>query len=389
MKILRVIATMKPESGGPCQGIRNMVPELNALGVSNEVVCFDELDADYSKDPFPIHAIGAAIWPYAYQPNLASWLRQNLERFDVVIIHGLWLYNSYGTYRVWKSLQRKQKRIPKIYVMPHGMLDPYFQKAAGRRFKALRNWMFWKLLERKVVNGVDGILFTCEQELLLARQTFTPYHPKKELNVGYGVPEVPVYHPKMQAALKNQSVCPIPEKYMLFLSRIHDKKGVDLLIKGYVSLKEETLPDLVIAGPGLNSSYGMALQELAATSHKIHFTGMLQGDAKWGAFYNAEAFVLPSHQENFGIAVVEALACGTPVLISDQVNIWREIQEGGAGLVAGDTLRGCTELLQQWRDLTPIAKQELKNATEQTYQHYFSVTQAAKELKKILDKQLS
>ncbi len=59
---------------------------------------------------------------------------------------------------------------------------------------------------------------------------------------------------------------------------------------------------------------------------------MLTGDLKWGAFRAAEAFVLPSHQENFGIAVVEALACGKPVLISDKVNIWREIVEDGAGL---------------------------------------------------------
>lgn len=64
---------------------------------------------------------------------------------------------------------------------------------------------------------------------------------------------------------------------------------------------------------------------------------MLQGDVKWGAVHGCEEFVLPSRQENFAIAVVEALACGKPVLISDQVNIWREIAEDGAGLVGGDT----------------------------------------------------
>jgi hypothetical protein len=77
---------------------------------------------------------------------------------------------------------------------------------------------------------------------------------------------------------------------------------------------------------------------------------MLSGAAKWGALYGCEAFVLPSHQENFGIAVVEALACGKPVLISDQVNIWREIVEDGAGLVEGDAEEGVEKLLRKFFD---------------------------------------
>ena len=79
---------------------------------------------------------------------------------------------------------------------------------------------------------------------------------------------------------------------------------------------------------------------------------MLTGHAKWGAFYGAEAFILPSHQENFGIAVVEALACGKPVLISKQVNIWHEIIEGGGGLVEEDTTAGTLRLLESWQRLS-------------------------------------
>jgi len=80
----------------------------------------------------------------------------------------------------------------------------------------------------------------------------------------------------------------------------------------------------------------------------IHFLGMLSGDAKWGAFYGAGAFILPSHQENFGIAVAEAMACGTPVLISNKVNIWREIVDGKAGFAGPDTEEGTLGLLQAW-----------------------------------------
>jgi hypothetical protein len=90
--------------------------------------------------------------------------------------------------------------------------------------------------------------------------------------------------------------------------------------------------------------------ETAPRQHSacVHAVDMLSGAAKWGALYGCEAFVLPSHQENFGIAVVEALACGKPVLISDQVNIWREIVEDGAGLVEGDTEEGVEKLLRNF-----------------------------------------
>jgi hypothetical protein len=126
-------------------------------------------------------------------------------------------------------------------------------------------------------------------------------------------------------------------------------------------------PDLVIAGPGWDSGYGEEVRRLidevnrsiALTEHRtlntehsacVHAVDMLSGAAKWGALYGCEAFVLPSHQENFGIAVVEALACGKPVLISDQVNIWREIVEDGAGLVEGDTEEGVEKLLRRFLD---------------------------------------
>ncbi|MAG88460.1 glycosyltransferase [Zunongwangia profunda] len=374
MRILRVIATMKPESGGPCQGIRNSIPVLMELGIVNEVVCFDDADIDYSQDPFHIHAIGKAKGPYAYQPLLSSWLAENLGRFDVVIIHGLWLYNSYGTYRAWRKFQNKQLNSPKLYVMPHGMLDPYFQKAEGRRLKALRNLVFWKLIESKVINGVDGVLFTCEQELLLARQTFNPYCPQQELDVGYGVPAPPLYDDStMKNGLEEQSLCIMPDNYILFLSRIHEKKGVDLLIKAYLKLHNKNVPDLVIAGPGLDTAFGIKMQRLASKSNHIHFTGMLTGDAKWGAFYGAEAFILPSHQENFGIAVAESLACSIPVIITKRVNIFKEIAKHNAGLVAENNEDSVFDQLKKWFLMSSSEKEVMKSNAFNCFQKEFTV----------------
>ena len=129
----------------------------------------------------------------------------------------------------------------------------------------------------------------------------------------------------------------------MFLSRIHRKKGCDLLLEAFARLAQAN-PDLdvVIAGPdpdGLQPQLE-ARARVLGIDQRVHWTGMLAGDEKWGAFQAALGFVLPSHQENFGVATVEALACGVPVLISDKVNIWPEILRDQSGIVNPDTAEG-------------------------------------------------
>ena len=112
-------------------------------------------------------------------------------------------------------------------------------------------------------------------------------------------------------------------------------------------------------------------------SPQIVWPGMLSGDLKWGLLRLAEAFVLPSHQENFGVAVAEALACGTPVLISNKVNIWREIAGDQAGLVDDDDEPGTTRLLKQWLALTPDRKTAMRENAERSFHSRFEVAHAA------------
>jgi glycosyltransferase involved in cell wall biosynthesis len=188
--------------------------------------------------------------------------------------------------------------------------------------------------------------------------------------------------------------------YLLFLSRIHDKKGVDLLLTAFAQLNRlcpsayvpphlsptqdrlQEAPALVIAGPGLDTVYGQRLRRFAAeeAANLVFFPGMLTGEAKWGAFYGCQAFVLPSHQENFGIAVVEAMACGKPVLISNQVNIWREIEAAKGGLVEDDTVIGVQRLLANWQALTESEKQAMGVQAQAAYENLFAVSQAAKKM---------
>jgi glycosyltransferase involved in cell wall biosynthesis len=122
----------------------------------------------------------------------------------------------------------------------------------------------------------------------------------------------------------------------------------------------------------------------AAGNGMISFTGMLSGPVKWGAFSAAEAFVLPSHQENFGIAVVEALACGTPVLISNKVNIWREIEGDGAGFVENDDLRGTANLLARWLATPPELRLGMKQNAANCFSKRFEIERATDSLLAII-----
>ncbi|WP_461051688.1 glycosyltransferase [Spirosoma arcticum] len=410
MRILHVIAEIDPERGGVSQAVRTMISGLDREGVSNEVVSLDPPDAPFlANDPFHVHALGPRKGQWGYNPGLVSWLVENASQYTVILLHGLWLYPGYAAYKAIRMCKRKQPNgtHPRFFVMPHGMLDPWFQRASGRKTKALRNWVYWKLIERKVVAEADGLLFTCEAELQLAREPFRPYQPKSEQVVGLGVDEPPAYLPAMREAFLER--CPelANTPYFLFLSRIHEKKGVDLLIRSYSKLAQKysvaesgayskkgsevsvlsrrmNMPKLVIAGPGLDTPYGQEMQQLASRlqdgTTSIFFPGMLTDNAKWGAFYGCEAFVLPSHQENFGIAVVEALACEKPVLISDQVNIWQEIETAGAGLVAADSLEGTEQLLDDWMNLSDDEKQTIRQQTLKLYRQYYAVEPAAKSM---------
>ena len=384
---------MDPSYGGPSQCLRDLIPEWNRHGCSNEVLCLDASDSPFlGKDPFPIHAVGERKGPLGYHSALFPWLLEHLCSYDSVVIHGLWQWHTLATRRACRHLTTK---VP-YFVMPHGNLDPWFQRDKSRRLKAVRNWLYWKLCEHRVIRDAEAMLFTCEEELQLAREAFFPYRPRKAAVVGLGVPPPPAATGAMTDAFRKS--CPeLPESqpYLLFLSRLHPKKGVDILIKAYAEVfglglssqdspLPSTVPALVIAGP-LESDFAREMIHLAGAllsgsvftpsstpqlpsstdggnRPSIHFTGMLQGDSKWGAFYGCEAFILPSHQENFGIAVAEALACDKPVLISNKVNIWREIESSGGGLVREDTEAETKSLMLDWsqkvasgnHSLTPI-----------------------------------
>jgi glycosyltransferase involved in cell wall biosynthesis len=347
----------------------------------------DPPDSSYlSNDPFETVAIGKGKGPWSYNPDLLPWLTAHLADYDAVVVHGLWLYHGFAVNKAIRLLSssRKPVKVPPYYVMPHGMLDPYFQSARGRKLKAIRNKIYWNLIESRLIQSAEAILFTTESELKLARKTFKPYGPKSELNIGYGVADPP----SDEDRLKRSFIQKYPElenrELLLFLSRVHEKKGVDMLLKAYAAVyggvNLAIRPVLIVAGPGMESKYGQQLKNdtlKLRIEDSVIFAGMLEGDLKWGAFYGCSAFILPTHQENFGIAVAEALSCGCPVLISNQVNIWREIVSKGGGRAENDTYEGTKKLLNFWKDLSQTERISMGESARQCFRESFAVQAAA------------
>jgi glycosyltransferase involved in cell wall biosynthesis len=377
MKILHTIQSADPAGGGPIEGVRQLAAATRGRQ-THSLVSLDDPAAPFLKDfPLPVTALGPGSL-LGYSKRLTPWMRAHARDYDCVVIHGLWRYVSVGT---WRALRAGST--PYV-VMPHGMLDPWFKHEYP--LKHLKKWLFWPWTEYQVLKDATAVIFTCEEERLRARQSFWLYRCNEA--VGTQAVGMPAGDPVAQRANFLHAHPQLEDKrILLFLGRIHPKKGCDNLVEAFAEVAAaDPALQLVMAGPCADD-WKARLQRDATrlgVGDRIHWPGMLSGDMKWGAFHAAEAFVLPSHQENFGIAVAESLACGLPVLISDKVQIWREIDGDGAGLVESDDITGTTRLLRRWLDLTPVQRYAMANRARQCYARRFETGLAAEKLTRIL-----
>ena len=375
MRLLHVLASVDPRDGGPMEGVRQRGLRLQQLGHSVEVVAIDDPAASFVQGfPLKVHAVGPPRGSYRYSPALVPWLKANAAKYDAVVVHGLWQYHGFAARRVLTSL-----KLP-YFVFTHGMLDPWFKRTYPR--KHLKKWLYWPWGDYRVLRDARAVLFTSEEERLQARRSFWLYAAHERV-VAYGTSTPP----DDSQALRDVYLAAHPRlrgrRIFLFLGRIQEKKGCDLLVRAFarVASLDPTL-QLVIAGPD-QTGWVSTLTELARglnIADRVSWPGMLQDAMKWGAFYSADAFVLPSHQENFGIAVAEALACGVPALISDKVNIWREVQSAGAGLVAADTIEGTANLLTGWLSLSSDERQAMRHAARGLFHRRYTVDAMAQDL---------
>jgi len=368
VQILRLIHSAAAASGGPIAGAWSID---HALALRGHRVVTVSLDATAASCTPPAESqlltLGPGVGSFGYSRALERWLDRHLREYQAVLVEGLWQFPGLAARSACASAN-----VP-YFVFPHGMLDPWFKSQYP--VKHFKKRVYWRFFEHRVLRDAAAVLFTCEEEQQLAALSFRPYQARGQV-VGHGTLP-PTRTPQ---ALAEHFRSRHPEwggkRLIVFLGRIHEKKGCDLLLEAFA--QTATLdPDahLVMAGP---SDGGLA-ERLAdkvrssGLSDRVHWTGLLQGDDKWGALAAADLFVLPSHQENFGIAIAEALAMACPVLISDRVNIWREIQADAAGIVVPDRLEPLSEALGQWLRLPPEQRQAYSVRARSCFERRFHV----------------
>lgn len=362
MRILHVIKTVDYSGGGPIEGLTRISEVLVNNGHTLEVASLDlPSDSCVSNFPRTVYGLGERVSTYGYSSKLLPWLKENAKNYDIVLVNGLWQYHGFA---VWKALHNKETPYA---VFTHGMLDPWFK--VNYPLKHIKKWLYWPWADYRLLRDASAVFFTSEEEKVQSRKSFWLYKCHEQV-IGYGT-SIPKGDPQ---ELKNTFLKEFPQlngkQFLLFLGRIHEKKGCDLLISAFAKVADlDHSLCLVMAGPdqmGLQSEL-MQQAESKGVAKRIVWTGMLKGEMKLGAYYAADVFVLPSHQENFGIAVAEALACGLPVLISNKVNIWREIEKDGAGIIADDTLEGTIHLLESWLRVSFELRQKMRLAAYNTF----------------------
>jgi glycosyltransferase involved in cell wall biosynthesis len=378
MRILHIIGTMNPAAGGPTESVRVLL-SYGPLGYTGEVVTLDDPRSTYLQNlDFPVHALGPTRTTYGFNRKLIGWLKANRNRFDGVVVNGLWQYCGYAA---WRTLAGNTPYV----VFTHGMLDPYFKHAFP--LKHIKKWLYWLPAEYWVLRDAYRVLFTSKAEKRLAEESFW-LHRWKPYVVPYGACG-PIGDPEeLKHAFFERCPTVRDKRYLLFLGRIHRKKGCDLLIEAFAKIAaDDPSLDLVMAGPD-QQSWSAKLQEMAektGIADRVHWPGMVTGDAKWGAFYGSEAFILSSHQENFGIAVAEALACGRPVLLSDKVNIAEEVAEDLAGLMEVDTPEGTLQLLKRWIAMPEQERREMGKRAIQCFHTRYDMQENAKAIIRLFE----
>jgi glycosyltransferase involved in cell wall biosynthesis len=322
-KILHVIPSVGPARGGPSILVRTLARALSQTGMDVHVATTDDNGPDRLQVPLGVSQAedGATFWYfpcqtrfYSFSWPLTRWLARHVHEFDLVHIHALFSYAALPA-----ALLAHRASVPYI-VRPLGTLNRWGIRNRRPWLKRLS----FRLLESRILAHAAGIHYTCEQELVEAGQLGVSARP---IIIPNAV-ELPVGHASQPSARASQSI--------LFLSRIDRKKGLDLLLEAFARVRRHfPAATLVLAGSGdpeLVTSLKAAAARLQIADGVV-WAGFLSGEAKWSALTNAGVFVLPSYSENFGIALVEALACGCPVVLSDQVGIHREISRAEAGLV--------------------------------------------------------
>lgn len=345
MRILQVVATLAPSTGGPSIACPELSRELARQGHQVSIYASDcdgsghlkvPLDRPVLDDGVEIHYFRGLRWPGRYMccPGMWRALRDTVAEFGIVHI-----YSVYGFSSSAAAYWCRKRGVPYM-VHPHGSLDPFL-----RRRHRPRKWLHAKLLGERDYRKAAAVLFNSAEEMRLASDWSGLKMPwdgaekaPKRFVVPVGIAPRWLQEPDAAAGqrLRSKYGALMGQRLVVYFGRMNFKKGLDILAHAFakVARDREDL-HLVLAGPDTDG-YGRKVRAWLAQGgvlEKATFTGLLEGEDRFAALHEAEVFALPSYTENFGQVVVEAMASGVPVVISDQVNIWPDVSRADAGLV--------------------------------------------------------
>ena len=375
MKVLHVIPSVAAVRGGPSQAVIEMVRGLRSQDVDAEIVTTNDNGKDlldvplyeltdrleeYANVPirfFPRFSPNInAVREFAFSGALTTWLWQHITEYDLVHVHAIFSYAS----TIAMAIARI-KNVPYI-TRPLGQLCEWSLQQSK-----LRKQIYLNVIERSNLLHSKSLHFTAEQE-------------KTEFNqLGLNIPNFILPHgvyiptPISDAKTQVRKILHILDQrpIVLFMSRIHPKKGLEYLISALSKLKEYNFV-LVIAGSG-DPDYINQIKDLLETHDicdRTHMIGFVKGETKNLYLQGADIFALTSHSENFGIAAIEALAAGTPVLITDGVAIAPMVKEQAIGYVTKLEVEAIASIIQEFFDHPDIARQKGDRATLYIAEHY-------------------
>lgn len=269
---------------------------------------------------------------FTYTPRYPSWLRQHVREFDFLHVHTVFSHPANSAMRLARQLG-----VPAC-VRPLGQLCRWsmLQRAFVKRLQ-LALWT------RRNVNGMKFIHCTSRME---ADETGELGFKSPCKVLAHGMEMPPVVHGARES-LRLELGLPSDRKLVVFMSRFHEKKGIELLIDAMAGMTDDF--DVILAGTG-DEAYVQSLKQRIASAHvdgRMHWLGFVQGGEKWRLLQGSDVFVLPSQSENFGIVVLEAMACGLPVVVSDQVALKDEVIEHKLGAVVSREVDALREGIRQ------------------------------------------
>jgi len=326
MRVLHVIPSVAERSGGPATAIIPMCRALKQEGIEVLLVSTNA-GMDHDDGVSEYKGIPAKFFPtqmgesFKYSRPLSSWLSSNIEQFDVAHIHAVFNHSSIAAAHVCR-----RAGVPYV-VRPLGTLEPWSMMQ-----KSIRKRVFLQISGKGMLRRAAAIHYTTQAEKLSTERLLGLNHGKV---IALGI-EANSATSMTDAKLEQHFPELANKPYALVLSRLHPKKGLDVLIDAFLSLvqvQKFAHWRLVIAGDG-PADHVLKLKAMAGSSSQIHFTGWLDGEKKDAVLSGASLLVLPSHQENFGLCVMEALSRSVPVLVSPHVNLAEEIVLANAGWIA-------------------------------------------------------